>query len=294
MTLLAVAVAGRGLVDPDQPVVHADDEGFLRGRGAFETVRVYGGRPFRLGDHLARLARSAERLGLPVPDPGELEALAEQALAAAGAEEAFLRLYLTPGREGGGRPLALALVGELPPDLEETRARGLRLASVPLGVAPGAWPLGGIKSTSYAVNMLAVEEARRRGADDAVFLGLGGIVLEGPTTNVWWRRGSTLFTPALDLGILAGVTRAVLLEAAPALGYQVVEGAFALDELLGAEEAFTSSSVREIMPVVAVDGRAVGSGAPGPAAGRLQAALRREAGGRRRAARGVAGAAPAG
>ncbi len=275
MTLLAVAVAGRGLVDPDQPVVHADDEGFLRGRGVFETVRVYGGRPFRLGDHLARLRRSGERLGLPVPDGDELEALAEQALAGAGAEEAFLRLYLTPGREGDGRPLALALVGELPPELEETRARGLRLVSVYLGLAPGVWPLGGIKSTSYAVNMLAVDEARRRGADDAVFLALGGIVLEGPTTNLWWRRGTTLYTPALDLGILAGVTRAALVEVAPELGYEVVEGAFPLPELLAADEAFTSSSVREVMPVVAVDGKAVGAGVPGPAAGELQAALRR-------------------
>lgn len=285
MSLLALAVAGRGLVDPDQPVVHADDEGFLRGRGVFETTRVYGGRPFRLDDHLARLEQSAARLGLTVPPQRALAALAEQAVRAAGAEEAVLRLYVTPGREGSTEPFALALVASLPPDLEELRERGLRLVSVPLGIAAGAWPLGGIKSTSYAVNMLALDEARRRGADDAIFLGLGGIVLEGPTTNLWWRRGSTLYTPALELGILAGVTRSVLLQAAPALGYEVVEGAFPLDELAAAEEVFTSSSVREIMPVVAVDGRVVGDGLPGPAAGRLQAALRQEAAGSRVAAR---------
>ncbi len=277
MTLLSVAVLGRGLVDPDQPVVHADDEGFLRGRGVFETVRVYRGRPFRLVEHLARLRQSAERLSLRVPREDELQDLVAQAVGAAGEEEAMLRVYLTPGREGGGRPLALALVASLPPDLEEVRARGVRLVSVPLGVEAGAWPLGGIKSTSYAVNMLALDEARRRGADDAVFLAVGGILLEGPTTNVWWRRGRTLFTPALDLGILAGVTRAVVMEAAPGLGYEVREGAFALEELLSAEEAFTSSSVREIMPVVSVDGRAVGSGTPGPAAAALQRALRQEA-----------------
>src|SRR5712692_9243993 len=116
MTLLAVAVSGRGVVDPDQPVVHADDEGFLRGRGAFETMRVYAGRPFRLDGHVARLQASAARLGLPPLDAGEIEALAEEALHAAGAREAFLRLYATPGREGSGRPKLFALAGTLPPD----------------------------------------------------------------------------------------------------------------------------------------------------------------------------------
>ncbi len=275
MSLLAVAVSGRGLVDPDEPVIHADDEAFLRGRGAFETTRVYQGRPFRLAEHLARLAESGRRLGLAPFDEADVEVLAGAALERAGAGEAFLRVYYTPGREGQGEPVALVLVGELPPDLERTRGRGLRLIAVPLGLEPGVWPLGGVKSTSYALNMVAVDEAKRRGADDAVFLARGGIVLEGPTTNVWWRRGGTLFTPALDLGILAGVTRAVLLEAAPSLGYGVREGAFPASELAAAEEAFTSSSVREVMPVVALDGAPIGDGRPGPAAQAFQAALRR-------------------
>jgi len=273
VTLLALAVSGRGIVDPDEPAVHADDEAFLRGRGAFETARVYGGRPFRLAEHLARLAGSARRLGLPPPDTDELETLVEQALSAAGRDEAFLRLYRTPGREGRDEPSAYVLVAELPPDLEEMRARGIRLISVPLGVeGPGL--LGGVKSTSYALNMVAVDEAKRRGAQDAVFLALGGTVLEGPTTNVWWRRGRTLFTPALELGVLAGVTRAVLVEAAPGLGYEVEEGTFPVEELAGAEEAFTSSSVREVMPVVAVDDRPIPRG---KAAGELQRALREAA-----------------
>jgi 4-amino-4-deoxychorismate lyase len=273
MTLLALAVSGRGVVDPNEPAVFADDEAFLRGRGAFETARVYGGRPFRLADHLERLADSAGRLGIPAPDPDALGALVEQALAAAGRDHAFIRVYVTPGRERLGVPEAFVLVGELPADLEATRARGIRLISVPLGLdGPGL--LGGVKSTSYALNMVAVDEAKRRGAEDAVFLARGGIVLEGPTTNVWWRRGSTLFTPALDLGILAGVTRAVLIDAAPRLGYQVAEGAFELDQLTGAEEAFTSSSVREVMPAVAVDDIPIPRG---PAAADLQRALREAA-----------------
>jgi 4-amino-4-deoxychorismate lyase len=271
MTLLALAVSGRGLVDPDGPAVHADDEGFLRGRGAFETTRIYGGRPFRLDRHLERLSESAARLGVAVPDG--IEPLCGEALAAAGPVEAFLRIYVTPGREGAGEPRALVLVGELPPGLEEQRARGMALITVPLGIDP-PWLLGGVKSTSYAVNMVALDEAQRRGADDAVFLAREGIVLEGPTTNVWWRRGETLCTPALELGVLAGVTRAALAEAAPDLGYGVEEGTYAVDGLLGADEVFTSSSVREVMPVVAVDGVRIGDGHPGPAAGALQAALR--------------------
>jgi branched-chain amino acid aminotransferase len=134
-----------------------------------------------------------------------------------------------------------------------------------------------VKSTSYAVNMAAEAEARRRGADDAVFLARGAVLLEGPVTNVWWRRERTLYTPALELGILAGVTRATLMEEAAGLGYDVREGAFPLGHLADADEAFTSSSVREVMPVVELDGRPVGDGRPGASAREVQAALRARA-----------------
>ena len=267
-----MAVGGRGLVPVDEPVLQADDEALLRGRAAFETLRVYGGRPFRLAEHLARMRASAERLGIPFPDG--FEALAVGALAAAGAPDAVLRLYLTPGREGADAPVSLALVGSLPEDLEQRRQRGISLISL-LGVrAEAPWLLGGVKSTSYAVNMAAEAEARARGADDAVFFRDDSVVLEGPVTNVWWRRGGTLFTPGVGLGILAGVTRAVLLEIAPASGFEVVEGAFPLADLLAAEEVFTSSSVREVMPAAEVDGIRL---ARGPAAATLQTALRRQA-----------------
>ncbi len=150
------------------------------------------------------------------------------------------------------------------------------MISVQLGIEPrvradAPWLLGGVKSTSYAVNMAAEAEARRQGADDAVFIDADATVLEGPTTNVWWRRERALFTPSLDLGILAGVTRATVMALAPDCGYAVEEGAYRLEQLLDAEEAFTSSSVREFMPIVEIDGRAIGRG---PAADALQAALR--------------------
>ena len=265
---LAVAVSGRGLVDPAQPVVHVDDEAFMRGRGAFETMRVYNGRPFELHDHLDRLVGSCARLGFPAPPRGDVERLTSLALAAAAVDDAMLRVYATPG---SGEPRAIVVVAALPSDLDEQRTRGIRLISVEFRPAD---LIGGVKSTSYALNMIAVDAARAAGADDAVFLGEGGIVLEATTSNVWWRAGERVLTPAVDLGILAGVTRSVLLEAAASLDYEVREGRFPVADLAGADEAFTTSSVREVMPVVTLDGQEIGDGRPGDAARKLQAALR--------------------
>ncbi len=273
MTPLALAVSGRGLVDPAEPVLRADDEAILRGRAAFETMRVYAGRPFRLAEHLDRLAASSRRIGLPPVDPAELEGLSATALAGAGVSDAVLRLVWTPGPDGGP-PQALALVTAIPAHLEPLRGRGLRVVTL-LGIRSDVpWLLPGVKSTSYAVNMAAEAEAVRRGADDAVFVDHDGTLLEGPVTNVWWRSGETLFTPSLDLGILAGVTRAAVIELA-AGRWQVEQGRFAVGDLRAADEAFTSSSVRELMPVVEVDGAAISRG---PAADELQAALRAAAG----------------
>ena len=284
MSLLAVAVQGRGVVDPSEPLLHVDDQALLRGRGVFETTRVYGGKPFKLGAHVARMQESAARLDLLLPTAAEIEETAAQALAAAGAPDAVLRLFATPGRDGDERGHLFALVSSLPTHFDELRARGLRTILLILGPEAAVrvsapWLLGGVKSTSYAVNMSAEKEARRRGADDAVFTTADHIVLEGPVTNVWWRTGSTLCTPSLELGILAGVTRATVIELAPAAGYQIREGRFTLAEMAAADEAFTSSSVREIVPIVELDGRPLGDGRPGAAAQALQAALRRTAGG---------------
>jgi branched-chain amino acid aminotransferase len=122
--------------------------------------------------------------------------------------------------------------------------------------------------------MAAQREARARGADDAVLVGLGGELLEAPTANLWWRIGDTLHTPSLELGILAGITRAVLCDLAPGLNLKVLDGVFTAEALAAADEAFLSSSTREIMPVVQVDGAPIASGRPGPTAATLQSALR--------------------
>lgn len=258
MNVSAVAVAGRGFVDPGEPVFAADDEALLRGRSVFETARVYGGRPFRLDAHLARFAASAERLRLPPPDADECRRLAGLVIEAAKEEDLALRLYWT------GRTL-VATAGPIDPELESVRARGLRLAVV-------EWSTGALaraKSMSYAENMGAQDAAIAAGADDALLVTYDGTVLEAPTANVFWREGDRLMTPTLDLPILAGVTRAVLMEVND---YETEEGVFPLSRLLEAEEVFLCSSIREVMPVAAVDGTTFGLG---PAAHELQQELRR-------------------
>ena len=271
MTLVALVQLGRGVVPVEEPVLHVDDEGVLRGRAVFETLRVYGSEPFKLEEHLVRLAASAERLRLPAPPHDEFATAASEAISAAGHPDATLRFLWTAGREHGGAPAGFALVSTLPPDLEALRARGLRLAVVRWS----AGALSGAKSTSYAANMAAQDEALRAGADDALLVAPDDTVLEAPTSNVWFREGNRLSTPSLALPILAGVTRGTLCELAPGLGYEVDQGVFALDRVLASDEIFLSSSVREVVPVIAVDGAEI---ARGPAAAALQAALRAAAG----------------
>jgi 4-amino-4-deoxychorismate lyase len=266
-------VTGRGLIDPREPAVRADDEALLRGRAAFETLRIYGGRPFRLDAHLDRLAASAQVLGLPAVERRRLEVLAGLVLPKAAQGDAVLRLVWTAGPEGGA-PSGLALLSEIPAWIEEVRARGARAVSLLGFRARAPWLLPGVKSTSYAVNMAADAEAKRRGADEAIFVDDEGVVLEGSVTNVWWRTGETLRTPSLELGILAGVTRQTILDLAEPCGYRAEEGSFSIDDLTHADEIFTSSSVREILPVVELDDRHFDQGA---AAAVLQQALRERA-----------------
>lgn len=258
MTLLAVAVSGRGLVDPAAPVFHPDDEALLRGAAAFETVRIRGGRAVLLHRHVERLERSAHALRLPAPEG--VEALAAEAAAAASVDEGVLRLFRTS-------MTLVATAGALPPGLDAMRRRGIAVVTVR---SHDAGLLTGVKATSYATALAAVADAERRGADDALYLGEGEIVLEATMSNIWWRDDDVLSTPALSTGVLPGVTRGAVAALAAEAGYRIREGSFTLPALLNAQEAFTSSAVREIMPVIAVDGRKLPRG---EAAARLQALL---------------------
>jgi 4-amino-4-deoxychorismate lyase len=247
---MKVATGSRGLVEG--PVFRVDDEAIMRGAAAFETLRVYGGKPFLLAEHLARFRHSIEALALAPADG--VEELVTQVVEGDG----VLRLYRSTYE-------VVATFDAVPPGLEEQRTRGIGLRAIDLG-APAL--LAGVKSTSYAAAFAARRDAEGAGADDALLVA-NGVVLETSTANIWWRRGDRLFTPATRAGVLPGVTRAFVLSVEAA-----EEGAFDLSELRGADEAFTTSSIREVMPVVALEGRPVGDGRPGPAAARLQAALR--------------------
>jgi branched-chain amino acid aminotransferase len=240
------------------PVV---DEGLLRGDGAFEVIRLYGGRPFALEDHYARLARSCAGLRLPV-DVDALRAEVAALLEAAAPGDALLRLVVT---RGGRR---VAIVEPLP-----TKAAVARVATITY--SPNR-VLDGLKTLSYAGNMLATRVAKERGFDEALLVTPHGRVLEGPTWSFFWVRAGELLTPPVEERILASITRARLLEACT-----VSEEPCTLDDLRGAEEAFIASTVRDVLPIAAIDDLELPS-APGPmtadAARRLAERIERELG----------------
>ena len=258
-TVLAVLDgASPRLADPLAPLLRADDPGVLRGESVFETVRVAAGRPAFLDRHLRRLARSAARLDLVLP--AGWPALADLAVGAWGRPDGVLRLVCSRGG------VAYALVSDVPGETVRGREQGIRALTLTLGVPAGLravapWLLGGVKSTSYAVNMAALREAQARGADDAVLVSSDGEVLEGPTATAAWVAGGRLVTPPPDgVGILPGTTMEVVLELCGELGvpFEVRRGSVA--ELLEADEVLLTGSIRGVAPVVALDGRELGCG----------------------------------
>jgi branched-chain amino acid aminotransferase len=219
------------------------DEGLTRGDGAFEVLRLYGGRPFALAEHVERLERSCAGLRLPV-DAGVVRAEIEALLEVAGPVDAMLRVVLT---RGGRRILT---VEPLPPG--PAAARVATVTYAPSRV------LDGLKTLSYAANMLAGRLARERGFDEALLVTPHGRVLEGPTWSFFWAAGGRLWTPPLEDRILASITRAYLIEECEAS-----ERPCTLDDVAAADEAFIASTVREAMPIAAVDDVELPA-APGP------------------------------
>jgi branched-chain amino acid aminotransferase len=217
------------------------DDGLYRGDGVFEVIRQYGGRPFALPEHLDRLQRSAAAIELPV-ERSLIERELATLLAELGTEDAQLRIVLT---RGGRRIL---LVEELPDP-----GASVRLATVTY--SPSVI-LTGVKSLSYAANMQATRLAERRGADEAVLVRPDGVVLEAPTSTIFWvSPQGGLRTPSLQAGILESITRAQIVRS-----LHVEEGEFPADDLLSAREAFLASTVREVQPVAAIDGRELETG----------------------------------
>ena len=274
------------LREPEHAIVSVFDRGFLYGDSVFEVLRTYGGRPFALEEHLARLRRSAERvfIDLPVPEA----TLADEitlALAASGNAESYVRVMLTRGSgplsldpDTASHPLRVMIVEPVVPPPRETYAQGIALVSVRARRAGDDTTASGAKVTNYLANLLAVREAKRKGAQEALVIDDHGQVLEGASSNVFVVAQGSLVTPPVSAGILAGITRAHVLSCAAALGLPTVERALSLDEVYGAGEVFVTSSIREILPVVAVDGRAIGSGTPGPTTRALHRQFRQRVG----------------
>src|SRR3954453_7981190 len=254
MTELA-CLDGR-IAPSDQTFVPATDEGLLRGDGVFEVVRVYAGVPFALGAHLTRMGGAAanRRLELPATDLLRDEALALLD-ARGGTFDGCLRMLVTRG----GRRLLLT----------EPLPKSSLAASITLGVVTYSPTrvLDGIKSLSYAGNMLAGRLAHERGFDEALLVTPHGRVLEAPTSSIFWVDATgALCTPPLDEHILASITRDRVLQLC-----QVTERPLTTDELLGTGEAFLASTTREVQSVAAVEDRDLGE--PGPRTLEAAAAL---------------------
>lgn len=252
----------------DEAAVGVCDDGFARGDGAFETVGVWDGAPFRLSDHLQRLAGSMAAAGLPAPDLDALRADVQAVLEGLAAD-AVLRVYATGS---GTRVVTL----EAQPERQPPR----HLVSQPAPwIRPvGTWGLAGAKSMSYLPNMAAGRAAQAAGGDDALLLTLEGFVAEGPTFAVCWMRDGTLYAPALEMGVVDSISRRSAIEAAADLGVEVVTGRWRLPEVLGADEVLLSSAVRPVLAVATIDGHPLPEAAP--MAGALTEALQQRRRGR--------------
>ncbi len=263
------------LIERERAVVSAVDRGLLYGYGLFETMRSYGGRVFRLEEHYQRLSEGAVRLAMSIPL--SLPELAEAVGAVLERNErtdARLRLTVTAGALSGpdGAPgeatvtLFARPLGDYPPELYR---RGMT-AIVSRVRRNETSPLSGVKSLNHLDNLLAREEARRRGADEAILLNTRGLVAEGSASNVFLVVGERLVTPRIESGALPGIARGVVLELARSAGLEAVESDVEVGAFEEASEAFLTGSVMEVMPLTVVEGRRVGSGRPGPMTERLR------------------------
>lgn len=247
------------LVDPDQPQVLVTDLGVTRGDGIFETFGVVGGDIQAVQPHLRRLQRSAALLDLPELDLDALERAVRLAVAEHPGSELLVKLIVTRGVEGSGRPTAWAhaFVGE---DYSPRRSDGIAVITLDRGyrhdvARTSPWLLQGAKTLSYAVNKAVLREAARRGADDVIFISSDGYVLEGPTSTVIVRIGDTFVTPRTDQGILEGTTQHALFELLDDLGFQSDYRYLRADELDAVDGLWLVSSGQQIAPVTTLDGR---------------------------------------
>jgi len=269
---LAITLDGRA-VALDAPALPPTERGYTYGDGLFETIPVRGGRPFEAERHLARMIASAQVLGLPVPEATAVERAIAATLHDAGATAGVVRITWSRGSGGrgyapplageGGAPRLLVVAYPPPPPPAGGPESGLHLASV-RGVTPG--DLAAHKTLSAIHYVVAADRARAAGADDALLIDARGRILETTVANVFTVIAGRVVTPPATLPLLAGIGRARVMAALAArgAGSAAAEQAFDLAALFRASEAFAASAVRGVVPIVAVDGRAIGAGLPGP------------------------------
>jgi branched-chain amino acid aminotransferase len=283
-----VNVNGR-ISDQDHAVVSVFDHGFLYGEGVYETLRTYNGQPFLFGRHMRRLRTSAGMLALPVPlTDDQLDARVRETIRAAGLgdanREAYVRVLITRGVGELSYDLAAcpapSVVVIVKPHVEPPRdvfERGVKVALVPIirNHPDSVNPL--IKSNNLLNNALAMQEAFRRGGFEGVMRNYRGELAECTQSNLFIVKHGVAMTPPIDAGLLPGITRAFLFEVGAEQGIPVREAVLHDEELLAADEAFLTSSTREIVPIVQVDEMKIGSGTPGPITGALLEHFRQKA-----------------
>lgn len=262
--------------------VSAFDNGFAFGDSVYETLRTYGGRAFVLGRHLARMRRSAARLSFEIPVPDrELRARVDAVLAAAANPESYLRLIVSRGVgdlsynfERVKGPTVVMLVKPFEEYPEEHFAQGIPVSLVEVRRNPRRSLDPAIKSSNLLNNVLATLEAQKKGAFEAILLNERDEIAEGAGSNVFAAKGGVLRTPPLEAGILAGITRDLVFELGKQLAIEVREAPLEAGDLLSADEAFITSTLKEVTPISRVDERVIGPGKPGELTRRLQAAYR--------------------
>jgi branched-chain amino acid aminotransferase len=275
------SIDGR-VVPGEEARVSAFDNGFAFGDSVYETLRTYGGRPFVLGRHLARLRRSAGRLGFEIPlKDVELRARVEAVLAAAKNPESYFRMIVSRGvgdlsynfdRVKG--PTIVILVKPWEEFPAEHFAAGIPVSLVSIRRNSRRSLDPAIKTSNLLNNVLATLEAQKQGGFEAILLNLNDEIAEGAGSNVFVGQGGVLKTPPLDAGILAGITRDLVFELGKQVGVEIREQPLHAGDLMSADEAFITSTLKEVTPICRVDERVIGSGKPGQLTLRLQAAYR--------------------
>ena len=252
------------------------DHGLLTGDGVFETLCVYGGKPFAETRHYRRLLHSAAALGLAVPTQAGLSKAMAAVVEANGLKDARIRITLTGGigplgSDKGATPdLALVAASTLP-----NHARTASIVTVPY-VRNERGALVGIKSTSYGENVAALAYARKHGGNEAIFANIAGNLCEGTGSNIFIVLDGRLITPTLASGCLAGITRSIVLDLCQRDGIPVKEVDVPIADLKRADEAFLTSSLREVQPIELIDGSTANTNTcPGPISSRLAEAFSR-------------------